>query len=259
MNPHESPQKSLQELLTRYLQRQAGAHADGLGHADTTGEVEPFDAVPAQPVEPRVAWSAALEAVRHLVPDRSGTLRAPAPWPAVVSSHEPVIALPFAIGNYPQLVRDLHALWHGADLTSLRSTPAHPLTVPGLPEWAAETTRSSEVVHPLLAASLLRLTRNFEEAGRMLEECEETLPAEWRAAWENEQAALLWESGKREEAARSWQKQPESVPVLFNRGMSALFLGRREEARGSLRRAADMTREEDPWHHLALLYLALAE
>src|SRR5581483_2619950 len=51
---------------------------------------------------------------------------------------------------------------------------------------------------------------------------------------------------------------PESVPVLFNRGMAALFLGRPAEAREDLRRAVGRLPEPDGWHHLGRLYLALA-
>src|SRR5437764_1284808 len=84
------------------------------------------------------------------------------------------------------------------------------------------------------------------------------VPAEWTVAWANETAALQWHRGEREQAARSWQALPESVPVLFNRGMAALFLGRPVEARAELRKAVERLPESSGWHHLGRLYLALA-
>ena len=84
------------------------------------------------------------------------------------------------------------------------------------------------------------------------------MPAEWADAWANETAALLWHRGRKEEAARAWQALPESVPVLFNRGMAALFLGRATEARPLLERAVAGLPEGDAWHHLGRLYLTLA-
>jgi predicted Zn-dependent protease len=85
------------------------------------------------------------------------------------------------------------------------------------------------------------------------------VPAAWRAAWTNETAALAWQRGRVEDAVRLWTALPESVPVLFNRGMAALFLSRPAEARASLAQAAAQLPEDSAWHHLARLYLALAE
>ena len=45
----------------------------------------------------------------------------------------------------------------------------------------------------------------------------------------------MWHRGDAAEAAlASWRGQPESVPVLFNRGMAALFLGDAAAARAAL-------------------------
>ena len=52
---------------------------------------------------------------------------------------------------------------------------------------------------------------------------------------------------------------PDSVPVRFNRGMTALFLGRHSEAREHLNLAVSRLADRSAWHHLASLYLALAE
>ena len=49
------------------------------------------------------------------------------------------------------------------------------------------------------------------------------------------------------------------IMVLFNRGMAALFLNRAKEARPLLSQAVEQLSEDDGWHHLGRLYLALAE
>jgi tetratricopeptide (TPR) repeat protein len=265
MTPRPEPsgtpvQKSLPELLAQYLQRQVSAHAAGLGFADASGEVEPYDAVPAQPVEPRLAWDEACAVFRHFppgVPARSG--KAPGDWPTLVAGQESVPALAFCLGNYPQLVRDLHSLLQASDLKALRTSSLRPLPAPGLLGWAAQATQKGQYPQALLAAGVLRLARQFEQAEEQLRRCREEAPEEWQAVVANEEAALAWHRGRVEEAAAMWRSQPESVPVLFNRGMAALFLGDLAEARSCLNRAAAQLPEESAWHHLGRLYLALAE
>jgi tetratricopeptide (TPR) repeat protein len=255
-------QKSLPELLAQYLQRQASAHAAGLGLADTAGEVEPYDAVPAQPVEPRLAWEEACVVLRHFQaepPARPG--KAPGDWPTLVAGQESVTALAFCLGNYPQLVRDLHSLLQTPDLKTLRDSAGARSVRPlaALLDWAAQATRKGQSSQLLLAAGVLRLARQFARAEELLERCREELPAEWQPVIANEEAALAWHRGRAEEAAALWRAQPESVPVLFNHGMAALFLGDLAEARSCLNRAVAQLPEESPWHHLGRLYLALAE
>lgn len=257
VQPHEAgtpATRSLQELLARYLERQTAAHAAGLGNPAPTGDVEPFDAVPARPVDARIAWTEAGFAF-----SQARNSKPPADWASLVASHEPVASIALALGNFPQLVRDLHPLWQADNLASLKpSADARPLPASGLSNWA-QTARSSQPAQSLLAAGVLRLARQFDTAAELLEGCRKSLPAEWQAAWANESAALLWHRGLCEEALVSWRAQPESVPVLFNRGMAALFLGHTAEARTALDRAAKQTPEDSAWHHLACLYLALAE
>ena len=49
------------------------------------------------------------------------------------------------------------------------------------------------------------------------------------------------------------------MPVLFNQGIAALFGGKSVEARACLSKAVEQIPEENAWHHLGRLYLALAE
>jgi tetratricopeptide (TPR) repeat protein len=248
----------LQELLGRYLERQAAAHAAGFGLPDAGDEVVPYDAVPAQPIDARLAWDEAAAALRCFQPGlQTRSWKAPPEWPALVAAHEPETALPFCAGNFPQLVRHLHTLMQAADATSRPA--ARPVEVPALAEWARQAAQKEAGPQVLLAAGALRLARQYDEAADLLRQAETKLAPEWRTAWANEEAALLWQRGRLEEALASWQKQAASVPVLFNRGMAALFLGRPAEARTALRQATEQLPESNPWHHLGRLYLALAE
>src|SRR5262245_52282104 len=90
---------SLTEMLHRYLQKRADAQAAGIADDKATGDVVPFEAVPVQPVEPRLAWDEALAAARHFNSALNTNLEAPPDWPALVSTHEPEMALAFAVGN----------------------------------------------------------------------------------------------------------------------------------------------------------------
>jgi hypothetical protein len=252
-------QPDLRTLLSGYLQRQADAHALGLG-TPQSGEVVPYDAGPVQPIDPRQAWRSAVAAAELFVPDaQTAGWKAPPCWATLVTGHEPAVSLAFSIGNFPQLVRDLHPLLQATDLTAFRPTAARPLTGPGLAEWAAETAQKKQFPQTLLAVGILRLARWFDEAGKLLQENDKQVPAAWRPAWTNEKAALAWQQGQGEEARRLWDSQPASVPVLFNRGMAALFLGANAEARTPLSQAVAQLPADGAWHHLGRLYLALAE
>ncbi len=258
-NPSNKPMPfSPQELFGRYLQRQVAAHAAGLAlPPGAAGEVEPFDAVPAQPVEPRLAWDEALAAVRCFQPDTAARKpKAPPEWPTLVASHEPVAALAFCAGNFPQLVRNLHPLLQTTDLTQLRGAPGRPVEAPALVAWAEQAGRKADGPDGLLAVGALRLARQFDKAADLLRR---RSGDGLSTAWANEEAALAWHRGRAEEAAALWRDQPDSAPVLFNRGMAALFLGRAAEARGALRRASGLLPDSSAWHHLAQLYRALAE
>jgi tetratricopeptide (TPR) repeat protein len=159
------------------------------------------------------------------------------------------------------MVRNLRPLLSGGDLSALNSQVGQRIEgrrpvigPPSILEWA-NTVRS----HPqiLLAAGVLRLTRRFDEASELLNSSGKT-PAEWKALGANEEAATAWHRGNREEALESWQAQKSSVPVLFNRGVAALFLGRPADARTALEKAVAQLPDSSTWHHLGHLYLALS-
>lgn len=257
--PSDTPaQPQLAELLSRYLHNQASAQAAGLAVPEMCGEVVPFEAAPVQPVDPRLAWDEAVAVVRFLHPKADArSWQAPPDWPNLVQSHEPAAALAFCLGNFPQLVRNLQPLL-GGNLTRLRPTAGRPVAAPSLLAWANQVAEKQQYPQLLLARSALRLARQFEQAALPRKD-QAAIPQEWRALWANEEAALAWHRGLADEALTLWQAQPESVPVLFNRGMASLFLGQPAAARSHLTRAVAQIPEESAWHHLGRLYLALAE
>jgi tetratricopeptide (TPR) repeat protein len=245
---------ALSELFTRYLERQAQAQAQGLGYAEPTDEVVPHEAAPPQPVDPQLAWGEAVAAAQHF-PDAAAPKAWPVPpdWPGLVAAQEPSVALAFCLGNYPQLVRNLHPLL-SAEPAALRHPPGRPLPAAALADWAG---RQKNYPEALLAAGVLRLARHFDEAADLLRRAGDA-PAAWQAVKANEEAAIAWHRGRADEALALWQAQAASVPVLFNRGMAALFLGRRDEAVSALTQAVAPLPDSSAWHHLGHLYLALA-
>ena len=251
----QTPQ-SVTDLFSRYLHRQMVAQAEGLGFADPDGQVVPYEAVPVQPADPRLAWEDALAVVHY-----SGTgfspvrWEVPPDWPSLVAAQEPAIALAFCAGNFPQMVRNMHPLLAGGDLTLLRQPFGRPISVSStLLQWANKAHSYPQL---LLAAGVLRLARRFDEASRLLKS-KPNAPAAWQALRANEEAALAWHRGQAEEALALWQAQKPSVPVVFNRGMAALFLGRATEAQTVLGEAVAQLPDTSAWHHLGHLYLALA-
>jgi tetratricopeptide (TPR) repeat protein len=248
MNP--TPQ-ALSELFTQYVRNQAAAREQGLGFADTAGEVLPHDAAPVQPVDPALAWKDAIAAatgVKH-------SFRVPPDWPQLVAAQEPAVAIAFALGNFPQLVRNLQTLLTGVNLTRLRDASTRPALLPDLLDWAATV---HDFPQKLFAASVLRLARHYDRTAELLGTAND-VPAEWRMVWANEEAALLWHRGRHEEAAKKWQALEPTTPVLFNSGMAALFLGRAADAHAALTQATALLPETHAWHHLGRLYLALAD
>jgi hypothetical protein len=255
-----SPQQPpLSETLARYLSRQRAAHEAGLVSGEV-GEVVPYEAVPVQPVDPRLAWDGARAVLRCFQPDAAAEVGpVPPDWSALVAGHEPAVALAFCVGNFPQLLRALHTLIHGTDLSGLRPRAGAPVAASALGEWAEQVVNGGPFPRVLMALGALRLRRQFEQAADLAQRVAARVPAGWQTAWANELAALAWHRGQAEEAAALWEAQRGSAPVLFNRGMAALFLNKPAAARPLLSAAVAQRPDDDGWHHLGRLYLALAE
>jgi len=242
---------SVTDLFSQFLHRQIDAHAQGLGYPEPTAEAVPHESVPMQPVDPQLAWKDAVAVAKHLPAAAQTKWNVPPEWPTLVAQQAPATALAFCLGNFPQLVRNLHPLL-SREPAALRDGPASSANIPALNAWA---TKDLDVPDRLLAAAVLRLARQFDEAAELLA----AKPSDdWQAVHANEVAALTWHRGQAEKALQMWQEAPASAPVLFNRGMAALFLGRPSEAAAALREAVAALPENSAWHHLGQLYLALA-
>jgi len=100
-----------------------------------------------------------------------------------------------------------------------------------------------------------RLARDYDRA----ESFAMIAPADWRAAWENERAALAWQRGK---PRRRWllgRRKPNRFPFSL---IAAWRVCSRISARMRvlfLQKAVEHLPEDSAWHHLGRLYLALAE
>jgi hypothetical protein len=240
-------QPLLAELMARFLGRQTAAAAAGMA-ACLPGDVEPHEAVPVQAVDPKQAWDEATAVVSQFGGSTKG-VKVPADWAALVAAQPSHTGLAFAAGNFPQMVRDLAPLYRAADELG-------DVAIPDGPPFALQTGEAStEFPQMLVTLGALRIARQWDAVETLLQQ---PAPAKWAAAWANEAAALLWHRGQKAEALRRWREMPESVPVLFNRGMAALFTGRPTEARADLRRAVEQIPEGSGWHHLGRLYIALA-
>lgn len=255
MTPETPVQPRLDDLLARYLKRQTEAHQAGLVDFNP-GKVTPYEAGPVQPIDPKLAWDAATAALGAA--QGTAKLLPPPGWPQLVVGHEPAVALAFCVGNFPQLVRNFHLILQRADLTTLQPQAGRPNPVQGLEDWANQTAARAKYPQVLLALAALRLAKMFEQADRFVAAHESAVPDAWRAAWDNEKAALAWHRGQMEQAHDLWQTLEPSVPVLFNRGMADLFLGRPASAHASLANAVQGLPESSAWHHLGQLYLTLA-
>ncbi|MSR52014.1 MAG: hypothetical protein EXS09_01835 [Gemmataceae bacterium] len=247
---------TIAELTAGFLRRTEDAETL-IAAADALGDVEPHEVSVGYRAEPRLAWQESLE-VLAAFGLKADPIPAPAEWGSLVARQEGLAALPFALANYPQRVRNLGTLIESGNLRDLLPKSATGAAVAtGLLKWGTRHIQAGNLPHAIIAVANYRAAGDFERANDAYKNL--SVATEWQAVVANEEAALLWQQGKHEQAAEAWANLPESVPVLFNRGMSALFLGRFDEAKSALSAAVAGLSEESAWHHLASLYLTLAQ
>jgi tetratricopeptide (TPR) repeat protein len=223
----------LSDLMTRFLAASAGPAE--------SGDVTPHEVLTAFRVDARTAWAEAKEAAALFGGSKIDAV-APPEWAAVVTWAE-TVAVPLALGNYPQMARDV------GRLVAFDATPVSPAAdadFPSLRRWAAKS--------GILGAALFRVIGRFEDAAEALRKADDgsTLHA-------NESAALLFVRGDYVGAAEAWDRLPESPAAAFNRGLVRHILGDRETARTHLRAAIASLPTNSSWTDLARLYLAISE
>lgn len=260
-------QPDVKQLFAAFLRQRVSRLA--VGYADLAGppeEVELHQSAAAAAVEPRLALTEAVQAAEHCLGKSQAEAFAAAgrklpEWAAIVKAHEPMFAIPMAVGNYPQALRDILPLLGGVRLMELRPKVDRPLALEALPEWGVKKAASSDLASALLAAGALRLARRFAEAEALLAQITKNASADWAGLIANEEAALAWHRGEFNEAEKLWQQNPlaNSPAVLFNRGMAALFQDRKADAAKLLAQAVRTLPESSGWHHLGRLYLTIAE
>jgi hypothetical protein len=241
---------SLAELMAGYLSKAEVSPTDA-----GTGQVEAYDTGLSHPVDAALAWRGALASLARVGGDKAA-LAKPAEWLTLVQSRESNPAIVMAAGNYPQMLRDLPGLVQAEHLADLRSFRTRSFDLPGLVDWAHRTSMVS-FAGRMLAAGVLRLAGQFDAAGEMLGR-KAGLSADQLLVWQNERAALHWCAGENDQAIELWRRIPDSAFGLFNLGMAALF-DQPAESIAFLQAAIKRLAEDDPWRHLAGIYLALAE
>lgn len=264
MNPtttRAAGQPTLRDLMVRFLANRSDAVlAAAVEPAE--GDVEPFEVAAGFRADPRAAWLDAvvmLEVAGASAPSKPAPL--PTDWASLVAQPAAAFAVPMAAGNFPQRMKDVHPLLVNFDAARLRPAGDH-LPSPGLSglrTWIVREAKKDQPNAAVLAAGVARAIGEIDWAAELLAAAEEVCRGEYRTAWENERAALLWQQGKSAEALAAWEAMPETPTVLFNRGMASLFLGRFTEARAALTQAAQVLPESSGWHALARLYLSVAE
>lgn len=256
MNETSVHQPNLNDLLARYMQRQADAQDAGIATFDA--EVTPYEVGPVQPLDPKLAWDETLGVLGFYGTD-TRKRKAPPHWSHLVAAHESIMAIAFSAGNFPQLMRNFHAILTQPNVTDMRPTPGQPASAAELLTWAEEIARKKHYPDMLLAVGALRLAKQFSEAEKFVADHDAEIPSEWRNGWENEKAALAWHSGCCDEARQKWDALEPTTPVLFNRGMAALFSNDLAAAKAHLTEAIAQLPASSAWHHLGRLYLTLVE
>lgn len=231
---------TLTELLTRYLAQRSDAASTAAVESNSL-EVEPYESASGFRTDPRTAWQAAT----FLLPAASQLHPLPPEWPQLVHWPATLAAIPCALGEFPQRLRQLQPLLQPAPLSRLLpSTDAPPL--PGFAHLRAWIQQ-----HPApnpLAAALARLLHDWDDAERLLP-----------AGELNERAALLWSRGYAHDALHLWNQADERPHTLFNRALARLFLDQPRDALPLFQQAAALWGADHPWHPLASLYAAIAE
>jgi len=165
-------------------------------------------------------------------------------------------ALPMAIGHFPQAVRDLLPLVRAAKLSDISETRK---VADESANGVNGNAKGNDPQQWLLNVAMLRLAGQLSAAEKVLSEKRGSAGAEWQSALTNEVGALAWSRGDKSGAVAAWNTLPASVVRSFNLGVAALFSDQATEAKTHLQAAVNQLNDASPWHHLARLYLALAD
>jgi hypothetical protein len=256
-NPTSHSQPSVAALTARFLARRAD-NPTPEADACTIG-VEPHEAISGFRTDTLTTWAEAVAAAR-IGAGLTDTPPASASWGRVSRQLPSRSAVAMCVGNFPQLLGDLSRLFAEPGLSHHAKTTTGG-TGPGAsdilssdralkysPEWAI-----------LLNAAGFRLSGDFASAEATLRASESKFTGRWQSVFQNELAAILWDSGRYEDAISAWRQLPDETLKAFNLGMAALFTGHTATAKDHLTRASQLIPETSGWNHISRIYLALCE
>lgn len=254
MTPSTTPPR-IEDLMASFLARRQFEQAMG-SEAIRSSELESYEAVPAQSVDPKQAWDAAVEPLNLLSSTATKLSKVASGWSGLVNESAAQMGVPCALGNFPQSVRDLLPLVRAERFSGAFNKSASANEDAALTAWVANASRTDDPAKWLLAAGVLRFANRFDEAAAILDG--KTFPANWATVRANELAALAWQRGDIATARQYWQSMPDSAVKSFNLGMADLFSDNYASAQSHLKAAVEGLADSSPWHHLGRLYLALA-
>lgn len=234
-------QPSLAALTAKYL-----AQSEAIG--DLEQDVELHEVQSAFATDPKAAWTEAMAAAKLL--GATETAPMPADWAAFVRQSAAVDYLPMCIGHFPQQVSDVSIL-----LSETKAKKSH-----AEPRGWTNKTAKSNAMSALLEAAAARVLGRTADAEKLLRQAEQLADTDaLKNLVKNELAALGWSTGDRNRAVALWTELSQTAVGAFNLGVSAMATTHKADARNWFQLAASRLPETSGWHHLAKLYLALAQ
>jgi hypothetical protein len=181
----------------------------------------------------------------------------PGTWASGTRNLQPRFAVPLCVGNYPQVLGDPGKLIASRQFSELAELDSASRETEGASSFGSRSIKGQPELSLLIAIAGARLSGRYEQALAAVAAAEPTLNGAWRAALENERAAVLWEVGMRREAIAFWEQLPDGPVKSFNLGMAALFTDATGRAATYLGAACATLPDDCSWKHLANLYLVV--
>ena len=146
MDRSPSGPPSIASLTASFLRRTQDAETLTAA-ADALGDVQPHEVTVGYRAEPRLAWQESLQ-VLNAFGRKVESIPAPAEWGGLVARQDGTAALPFALANYPQRVRDLGNLLQAENLGELLTKPNENVAVSsGLLKWGTKHIQAAIAAH----------------------------------------------------------------------------------------------------------------
>ena len=172
-------------------------------------------------------------------------------------NHVPSTLTPFAVGLFPQRLRNFAALSQNTFLRSPACVDKTP-GFTGLRGWAGKALRGTDVTTLLAASGVLAALGDHTEAQTALNAAETFANPDQRAAVLNQRGSLAWLAGDTEAARDAWALAGANAPAQFNLGLYHLTQGANAAAVEAFAAAEASLPESSGWCHLTRLFATLA-